>query len=62
VGTRIHILVQLDDGPNEIRVSGIIVHCNSNENVDPRFTARVGILLTSSGPDWDALCARLAAG
>jgi hypothetical protein len=61
VGTRIHILVQLDGEP-EIKVSGIIVHCNSNENVDPRFTARVGILLTSSGPEWDALCARLAAG
>jgi hypothetical protein len=62
VGTRIHVLVQLDGDPGEIKVSGIIVHCNSNENVDPRFSARVGILLTSSGPDWDTLCARLAAG
>jgi hypothetical protein len=61
VGTRIHVTVQLDNPPQTIRVSGIIVHCNSQESVDPRFTARAGILLTTSGKDWEDLCARLAA-
>jgi hypothetical protein len=60
VGTRIHVTVQLDDPPQEIKVSGIIVHCSTAENVDPRFTARAGILVTSAGPDWDELCNRLA--
>ena len=60
VGTRIHVTVQLDSPPQEIRVSGIIVHCSNNENVDPRFTARAGILVTSAGPEWDALCKQLA--
>ena len=57
VGTRIHVTVQLESGVKEpgreIKVSGIIVHCNTTENVDPRFSARAGILLTSSEPDWD---------
>jgi hypothetical protein len=60
VGTRIHIKVQLVDPPREIKVSGIIVHCNVSENVDPRFTARAGILLTTSGPEWADLCNQLA--
>jgi hypothetical protein len=60
VGTRIHVTVQLDKPPKEVKVSGIIVHCNSSENVDPRFTARAGILVTTAGPDWDELCTQLA--
>ena len=61
VGTTIHVTVRLDHPPSEIKVSGIIVHCTMSENIDPRFTARAGILLTSSGPDWDDLCVKLAA-
>ncbi|HEX7507704.1 MAG TPA: PilZ domain-containing protein [Polyangia bacterium] len=61
VGTKIHITVQLDNPPDEIKVTGIIVHCNTSENVDPRFTARAGILVTAAGPDWDELCKQLAA-
>jgi hypothetical protein len=60
VGTRIHINVQLDNPEREIKVSGIIVHCTVSENVDPRFTARAGILLTSAGQDWTELCNQLA--
>ena len=61
VGTRIHVTVQLENPRRQIKVSGIIVHCNAIENVDPRFTARAGILLTTTGPDWEDLCIRLAA-
>jgi hypothetical protein len=61
VGTRIHVTVQLENPPKEIKVSGIIVHCNNNENVDPRFSARAGILVTTAGSDWDELCTELAA-
>jgi hypothetical protein len=65
VGTRIHVTVQLEGQakglPREIRVEGIIVHCNVTENVDPRFSARAGILVTSVEPDWTELCNRLAA-
>ena len=61
VGTKIHVTVQLDNPAKEIKVSGIIVHCNTSENVDPRFTARAGILVTTAGPDWDDLCSQLAA-
>jgi len=61
IGTKISVTVQLDHPPREIRVEGIIVHCNTSENINPLFTARAGILLTSSGPDWDALCVELAA-
>jgi hypothetical protein len=63
VGTKIHVTVQVqgEGQPNEIHVSGIIVHCSASENVDPRFSARAGILLTSSEQDWIDLCARLAA-
>jgi len=60
VGTKIHVTVELDNPPKEIKVSGIIVHCNTAENVDPRFTARAGILVISAGPDWDELCKQLA--
>jgi glycerol-3-phosphate dehydrogenase len=60
VGTRIHVTVQLSDPPKEIKVSGIIVHCNTSENIDPRFTARAGILVTTAGPEWDELCKQLA--
>ena len=60
VGTKIHVTVELDNPPKEIKVSGIIVHCNTAENVDPRFTARAGILVTTAGPDWDELCQQLA--
>jgi hypothetical protein len=35
-------------------------HCSTSENVDPRFTARAGILVTTAGPDWDELCNQLA--
>jgi hypothetical protein len=61
VGTRIHVTVQLINPAKEIKVTGIIVHCNTSENVDPRFTARAGILVTTAGPDWDDLCNQLAA-
>ena len=60
VGTKIHVTVELDDPPKQIHVSGIIVHCNTSENVDPRFTARAGILITTAGPEWDELCKQLA--
>jgi hypothetical protein len=60
VGTKIHVTVQLDNSTKEIKLSGIIVHCNTSENVDPRFTARAGILVTTAGPDWDELCTQLA--
>jgi glycerol-3-phosphate dehydrogenase len=60
VGTRIHVTVQLDSPTKEIKVSGIIVHCTTSENVDPRFTARAGILVTTAGPEWDELCGQLA--
>jgi hypothetical protein len=61
VGTRIHVTVQLEHPTKEIRVTGIIVHCAFAENIDPRFTARAGILLTAAGEDWQDLCVRLAA-
>ena len=61
VGTRIHITVVLEEPHREIRVSGIIVRCSTTENIDPRFTARAGILLTSAADDWDELCNQLAA-
>ena len=61
VGTRIHVRVQLENPTKEIKVSGIIVHCTFSENVDPRFTARAGILLTAAGEDWQDLCVCLAA-
>jgi hypothetical protein len=60
VGTKINIIVQVRGQEKEIKVSGIIVHCNATENVDPRFSARAGILLTSSDPDWSDLCTELA--
>lgn len=61
VGTRIHVTVQLESPSRQIKVDGIIVHCAVTENVDPRFTARAGILVTSSEPDWLDLCQQLAA-
>jgi hypothetical protein len=61
VGTRIHVTVQIDRPLQQIKVSGIIVHCTTTENIDPRFAARAGILLTAAGKDWDELCIRLAA-
>jgi hypothetical protein len=61
VGTKIHVTVQIKGQPSEIRVTGIIVHCSAAENIDPRFSARAGILLTASEPDWIDLCAKLAA-
>jgi len=61
VGTKIHVTVQIQGQPKDIHVSGIIVHCSASENVDPRFSARAGILLTSSEQDWIDLCGRLAA-
>jgi hypothetical protein len=60
VGTRIHVTVQLEDRQQEIRVSGIIVHCSATENVDPRFSARAGILLTTADQAWLDLCQELA--
>ncbi len=60
VGTKIHINVVLEKPHREIKVTGIIVRCNTTENVDPRFAARAGILLTSAGEDWDDLCRQLA--
>ncbi len=61
VGTRIHVTVHLQGQNQEIKVSGIIVHCSASENVDPRFSARAGILLTAAGHDWLDLCSKLAA-
>ncbi|MBN2574155.1 MAG: hypothetical protein JXP73_06285 [Deltaproteobacteria bacterium] len=60
VGTRIHVTVQLEHPTRQIKVDGIIVHCSVTENIDPRFTARAGILVTSSEPDWVELCRQLA--
>lgn len=60
VGTRIRVTVQIEAPPREIIVVGIIVHVTPMENVDPRFTARAGILLTETSPDWSALCEHLA--
>jgi hypothetical protein len=60
VGTKIHVTVELKGQAKEIKVSGIIVHCSATENVDPRFSARAGILLTSSEQDWIELCTQLA--
>jgi hypothetical protein len=60
VGTRIHVTVQLQGQRKEIKVSGIIVHCSITENVDPRFGARAGILVTECEPDWLELCKNLA--
>ena len=60
VGTRIHVTVQLEDRQQEIKVTGIIVHCSTTENVDPRFSARAGILLTASEGDWLELCKELS--
>lgn len=61
VGTKIHVTVELEHPSQRIKVSGIIVHCNVIENIDPRFTARAGILLVTAGNDWNDLCVRLAA-
>jgi hypothetical protein len=61
IGTRIHVTVQIENPAKEIKVSGIIVHCAVSESIDPRFTARAGILLTAAGEDWQDLCVRLAA-
>ncbi len=60
LGTRIRVTVQIEDPPREISVVGIIVHVAAMESVDPRFTARAGIFLTETGPDWVALCEHLA--
>ena len=60
VGTRIRVTVQIEAPPSEITVSGIIVHTATMESIDPRFTARIGILLTETGSDWLTLCERLA--
>jgi hypothetical protein len=64
VGTRIHVTVriegQLGTMPREVHLEGIIVHCSVTENVDPRFSARAGILVTASEPHWADLCHRLA--
>jgi hypothetical protein len=61
IGTRIHVTVHLEEQDKEIKVDGIIVHCSTTENVDPRFSARAGILITFSEPDWIDLCNQLAA-
>lgn len=60
VGTRIRITVQIDDPKHDITVSGIIVHAGSSPEVDPAYRTRLGIFLTEHGPDWSALCRRLA--
>jgi hypothetical protein len=60
VGTRIRVTVKIEEPPREITVAGIIVHATTLENIDPRFTSRIGILLTESGPDWQGLCEHLA--
>ena len=60
VGTRIHVTIELENPRKRVQVTGIIVHCNAVESVDPRFTARAGILLTSADADWEELCVQLA--
>lgn len=60
VGTRIHVKVQIGDPLHEFEVSGIIVHLQQQENVNPKLAVRAGILLTDVGPEWIALCRRLA--
>ena len=61
VGTKIHVSVMVGSPEREIKTSGIIVHCNTAENVDPRFSAHVGIFITQAREDWLELCERLAA-
>jgi len=60
IGTRIHVTVMLEGQKKQINVDGIIVHCSITENVDPRFGARAGILVTASESDWLELCNQLA--
>ncbi len=60
VGTRIRVTVQIEEPRSDITVAGIIVHSAPFESVDVRFSARIGILLTETEPDWLALCDRLA--
>jgi len=60
VGTKISVTLHIEDPIYEISVSGIIVHIRPVEGADPRVAARAGILLTDAGPDWLALCRRLA--
>jgi len=60
VGTRIRVTVQVEAPRQEITVVGIIVHATSMENIDPRFTSRVGIFLTETDDDWRVLCDDLA--
>jgi len=60
VGTRIRVTVQIEDPKYEINVAGIIVHVANVPDADPHYSMRVGIFLTDQGPDWAALCRRLA--
>jgi hypothetical protein len=75
VGTRIHVRVSIQDPRFEIEVSGIIVHVEAPRALPPgpgerdgtekdgaagSRSARVGVYLTTVGPDWAALCRRLA--
>jgi hypothetical protein len=60
VGTRMRLTVQIGEPAYEINVSGIIVHVAENKSAPPGFTAQVGVFLTETGPDWAALCRRLA--
>ena len=60
VGTRIRVRVRIDDPAYEISVAGIIVHVATIEGAAPEVSTQAGIFLTETGPDWRALCRRLA--
>lgn len=61
MGTRMRITVQIADPMYEITVAGVIVHGTSRRATGPSdLPYAVGIYLTDVGPDWLALCRRLA--
>lgn len=59
VGTRMRITVQLSNPRTDITVSGVVVHVAARPQV-PALPVAVGIFLTEAGPEWLALCRRLA--
>jgi hypothetical protein len=60
VGTRIHLTVRIGDPPADIRLEGIVVHVADNPEAPSGFGTQVGVFLTLAGPEWEALCRRLA--
>jgi hypothetical protein len=60
VGTRMHVTVRIGEPPLEIKLLGIVVHVADNPTAPPGFTTQVGVFLTKTGPEWEALCQQLA--